>query len=281
MTVDNLLAWCRAIKRATVGRRLVGAFYGYLLWQTGLVNAAATNGHLSLRRLLESPDIDLVTSFPSYDTREPGAAAQILTPVESIQAAGKLVFNECDDRTHLAGGTPPLRFHMARDQRNPADGAPLWAGMWNVWRVETEQIAVDVMRREFAHHLIRGAAFWWFDMEGGWYAAPRILADFRRQAEIAREALEWDMSSVSHAAGVVSATSPACYSFMRMFDVDPQASLVELQADLSTREMHKAGAPIDWWMMDDLARPEMRSYRALYFHNPTILPPPSTEPWKV
>jgi hypothetical protein len=160
---------------------------------------------------------------------------------------------------------------MARDQRDPADGPQLWAGMWNVWRVETEQIAVDVMRREYAHHLIRGAAFWWFDMEGGWYAAPGILADFRKQAEIARQALEWDMSSISQAAGVVSAASPASHSFMRMHDVDPQAALVELQADLSTREMHKAGAPIDWWMADDLARPEMRRYKALYFHNLTIL----------
>ena len=127
------------------------------------------------------------------------------------------------------------------------------------------------MRREYAHHLIRGAAFWWFDMEGGWYIAPGILADFKKQAEIARRALEWDMSSVSQAAGVVSAMRPAWHSFMRMFDVDPQASLVELQVDLSTREMHKAGAPIDWWMMDDLARPEMHRYKALYFHNPTIL----------
>ena len=61
MGADNLLAWCRAVKKETGGRRLVGAFYGYLLWQTGLVNSTATNGHLALRRLLNSPDIDFLT----------------------------------------------------------------------------------------------------------------------------------------------------------------------------------------------------------------------------
>jgi len=271
MTADNLLAWCRAVKCATEGKRLVGVFYGYILWQTGLVNAAATNGHLSLRRVLESPDIDFLTSFPSYDTREPGAAAPILLPVESIQAAGKLVFNECDDRTHLTTGKPSIRFNAVRDQRDPADGPQLWSGMWNVWCVETEQIAVDVLRREYAHHLIRGSAFWWFDMEGGWYSSPMILKDFQKETEISKQALEWDMSSISQAAGVVSGQSPVYHSFTRMYDVDPQASLVELNADMSTREMYKAGTPIDWWMTDDLARPELRQYKALYLHNATFL----------
>jgi hypothetical protein len=56
-----------------------------------------------------------------------------------------------------------------------------------------------------------------------------------------------------------------------MFDVDPQPSLVELQADLSTREVYKAGVPIDWLMMEDLGAVAMSRYRALYFHNPTFL----------
>ena len=271
MTADNLLAWCRAVKRETGGRRLVGAFYGYLLWQTGLVNATATNGHLALRRLLESPDIDFVTSFPSYDAREPGAAAPILLPVESIQAAGKLVLNECDDRTHLSGGPPPIRFHLARDQRDPANGPQLWSGFWNIWALEDAQQSLNVIRREFAHHLIRGSAWWWFDMSGTWYMSPEFLGDFRKQVEIANKSLEWDMSSSSQVAGVVCGTSPAYHSLTRMFDVDPQASFVELNADMSTREMYKAGAPIDWWMPQDLARPEMQQYKAFYFHNTTVL----------
>lgn len=271
MGLDAILAMTGLIKRLTGRRRLAGVFYGYLLWQTGLVNSAVTNGHLSLRRLLESPDIDFVTSFPSYDVREHGSAAPILLPVESIQAAGKLLFNECDNRTHLTGGPVHERFFRVRDSRDPANGPQLWQGWFNLFPLESPQMSVDVLRREFAHHLIRGCAWWWFDMAGGWYSGAEISGEFRKQMEIARKAMDWDMSSVSQVAGIVSGASPAYHSMMRMFDVDPQASLVELQCDLSTREMYKAGAPIDWLMMEDLPGKAMRQYRALYFHNPTFL----------
>lgn len=270
MTVDNILRWSRIVKKETGGRCLTGVFYGYLTWQTGLTNAVAPNGHLALRRLLDSPDVDFFTAFPSYNVREPGQAAHILLPVESIQAAGKLVFNECDNRTHLTQGTPQVRLHMARDQRDPVTGPQLWSGMWNLWPLESEQAAVDVMRREFAHHLIRGASYWWYEMDGGWYS-PAILKDFTREGEIARMALDWDMSSVSQVAGFVCGVSPAYHSMFTMYDTDPQPPLVDLDCDMSTREMYKAGAPIDWWMTEDLSRPEMKRYRALYFNIATML----------
>jgi hypothetical protein len=271
MIADNILALARMIKGVTGGRRLVGVFYGYLLWQTGLVNALANNGHLAFRKLLESHEVDFFTSFPSYDVREPGSAAPILFPVESIQAAGKLVFDECDNRTHLTGGTVPIRSQLMRDQRDPANGPQLWSGMWNICGMEDQGQALSVIRREYAHHLIRGCSWWWFDMAGHWYASPEIAAEFKKQVEISNKSLEWDMSSCSQVAGVASGISPASHSMTRMYDVDPQASLVELNADMSTREMYKAGAPIDWWMPEDLSRPEMAQYRAFYFHNATVL----------
>ena len=272
MIADNILAWCRTVKKATDGRRLTGAFYGYLLWQSGLVNPVVTNGHIALRRALESPDLDFLTSFPSYDVREHGSAAPILLPVESIQAAGKLLFNECDNRTHLTKGTYNTRFHAVREQRDPADGPQLFSGSFNISApLETAQMSVDVLRREFAHHLIRGSAFWWFDMCGGWYSGQEITDELKKQTEIAQQALDWDMSSVSEVAGIVSGESCAYHSMMRMFDVDPQASLVELQADVSTRDMYKAGAPVDWLMTDDLHRSMMSQYKVLYFHNSAFM----------
>ncbi len=270
MTVDNILAWSRVVKKETGGRCLVGIFYGYLTWQTGLINATAPNGHLALRRLLDSPEVDFFTAFPSYDVREPGQAAHMLMPPETVQAAGKLVFNECDNRTHLTKITTPFRLHLSRDQRDPVTGPQLWSGMWNLWPLENEQLAVDVMRREFCHHLIRGASYWWYEMDGGWYS-PAILKDFTMEQEIARRAMDWDMSSTSQVAGVVCGVSPVYHSLFRMFDTDPQPPLVDLNCDMSTREMYKAGAPIDWWMTEDLSRPEMEQYRALYFNNATFL----------
>jgi hypothetical protein len=272
MIADNLLALCRTVKQETAGKRLAGVFYGYLLWQSGLVNPVATNGHLALRRVLDSKEVDFLTSFPSYDVREHGSAGPILLPVESVQQAGKLVFNECDHRTHMCKSGYNTRFHAVRDQRDPADGPQLFSGMFNIVPgMESAQISIDVLRRDFAHHLIRGAAWWWFDMCGGWFSGPEISAEFKKQSEIARQALDWDMSSCSEVAGIVSGESCAYHSMRRMFDCDPQASLVELHADMSTREMYKGGAPIDWLMPEDLHRPVMDQYKVLYFHNPTFL----------
>lgn len=272
MISDNFLALCKTVKDVTGGRKMAGVFYGYLLWQSGLVNAVSTNGHLALRRVLESPDVDFLTSFPSYDARELGSAAPILLPVESVQAAGKLVFNECDNRTHNVKGDYPARFHSIRDQRDPADGPHLFSGAFNIMTgVENAAMSVSMLRREFAHHLIRGSAFWWFDMCGGWYSGPEIADEFKKQADISRMALDWDMSSSSEVAGIVSGESCAYHSMMRMFDTDPNPSLVDLQADMSTREMYKSGAPVDWLMPEDFGRKAMQQYKVLYFHNATFL----------
>ena len=38
-------------------------------------------------------------------------------------------------------------------------------------------------------------------MTGGWFDCPEILAEFKKQAKIARDAADWDMVSGAEAAG--------------------------------------------------------------------------------
>lgn len=255
LCADALLALCREVKQVTGRRRITGAFYGYLLWQSGYANAIVNNGHLAVRKLLDSPDIDFLTGITSYDNREPGGPGSFMLPVESIQAAGKLAFNEVDLRTHLSTGS---RFQKC--DVNPAD-------MYNLWPLNNAAESVSVYRREFAHQVIHGAAWWNFDMNGGWYSCPELLEDFRRQAGIAEQALAWDMSSVSEVAGVISGTSPARHRYYTMQDAMTEASWTDLQCDRATSPIYRTGAPIDWWMTDDLGRPEMRRYKVLYIYN--------------
>ena len=74
IVANCLLSWCSVVKQATGRKRITGAFSSYLMWQSGLVNALPTNGHLGLRRLLDSPEIDFLTGITSYDNREAGGA---------------------------------------------------------------------------------------------------------------------------------------------------------------------------------------------------------------
>jgi hypothetical protein len=256
LCADNLLEWCRIVKAATGGRRLTGAFYGYLLWQTGYANAVTNNGHLALRRLLDSPDLDFVTGITSYDNRGTGEPGSFMLPVESVQAAGKLVFNEVDVRTHLSPGRP-ARSEIPPEFRNT--------------HAYTLDESVSLYRREFAHQLIHGAAWWNFDMGGGWYACRELQDEFTRQSAIAQQALAWDLASVSQLAAVVSAASPAYQRLFTMQQVLADLAWVDLQCDRATTELYYTGVPFDWWLTDDLSRPELARYKVIYVFNAMYL----------
>ncbi len=256
LCADNLLAWCRVVKERTGGRRLTGAFYGYLLWQTGYASAVTNNGHLALRRLLDSPDIDFITGIVSYDNRGTGEPGTFILPVESVQAAGKLVFNEVDIRTHLSGNRPP------RSEIDP--------GFRNTYAYNAQE-AVSIYRREFAHHLIHGAAWWNFDMGGGWYACPGLQEEFARHAAIAGQALAWDMTSTAEAALLVSADSPARQRLFTMQQAMADFAWLDLQCDRATTPLYHAGLPLDGRLCDDLTRRDLGRYRLLYLFNAMYL----------
>lgn len=257
IVVDNLLAWCKVVKEATHRKRIVGTFCNYVMWQTGLVNPSSTNAHLALRKVLDSPDIDFITGITSYDNRGPGEAGTFMVPMESIQKAGKITFNEVDVRTHNTQINSSMRYQAT--------------GLIHLGPLKDAEESVDVLRREFSHHLIHGSPWWYFDMAGGWYSGPEILADFKRQAQITREALAWDMSSVAQVAGIVSASSPAYHPLMRMHDVNNYRELLELQCDRATQQLYRSGVELDWLTCEDLDSKEMEKYKVLYFYNATWL----------
>ena len=250
---DCMLSWCSTVKEATGGKRIVGAFSSYLMWQTGLVNAAAANGHLGLRRLLESPHIDFVTGITSYDNRGPGGPGSFMLPVESVQRAGKYYFNESDVRTHLLKDHSSIRWTAN--------------GLLELRPLKDLAESVDVLRREFCHHVIHGSGWWNFDMTGGWFDAPELVAEFAKEAKIARDAVAWDMTSVAEVACFVSGVGPAYHPLARMHDVNNYPPLLDLQCDRATRELYRSGVPMDWLMTDDLDAKAMERYKALFFYN--------------
>jgi hypothetical protein len=230
IVAECLLSWCSVVKEVTDRKRLTGAFSSYLMWQTGLVNALPTNGHLGLRRLLESPDIDFVTGITSYDNRGPGGPGSFMLPVESLQRAGKYLFGESDIRTHVLKDSSAIRWTST--------------GLLGLRPLMDAAESVDVLRREFCHHVIHGAGWWYFDMTGGWFDVPEIMAEFKKQAKIARDALAWDMTSVAEVACLVSGPGPAYHPLMRMHDVNNYPQLLELQCDRATRELYRSGLPL-------------------------------------
>jgi hypothetical protein len=156
--------FARIVKEETGGRKLSVFFYGYLYDVAGFPYGGAVSGHLRLRRVLSSPHVDVVCSPISYNDRQSGGVGPFMAPVDSIQAHGKLWFNEDDTRTHLA----------------PAD-----AGFG---RTDDLLQTLGVYRRNFGHQFERRCGTWWMDFGTGWMADRAIFDCFAQARDIWRAA---------------------------------------------------------------------------------------------
>lgn len=160
LVADSIIELASRAKTAGDGQPLIGVFYGYAL-QCGA--RAQESQHLALDRILACPHIDFLCSPGMYSFRAPGEASTFMSATGSVNLHGKLWFHEADNRTHLvAKGTGFEQVCPAKDLAETR--AVLW--------------------REFGHCMQRAAPLWWFDMGGGWYDDPAILADFARMSQL-------------------------------------------------------------------------------------------------
>jgi len=93
-------------KSASEGYFLVGASYGYTFeW------SHPSSGHLSLGKLLRTPEIDFIAGPPSYRERDPGGSAAFPCPIDSFALNGKIYISEEDFKTSLSTGHEPDDFN--------------------------------------------------------------------------------------------------------------------------------------------------------------------------
>ncbi|MGQ9730201.1 MAG: beta-galactosidase, partial [Candidatus Zipacnadales bacterium] len=152
-----LEAIARVIKEETRGRKLVTFFYGYTFDMHGIPMGPQTSGHLAMARLVQCPDVDILTSPISYLDREQGGAGCFMSAVDTVRGAGKLWLNEDDTRTYLT---------------RPED---------NLGRVDTPQGTMWVHQRNFAQLLPRRLACWYMDLGGvGWLNGADIWTNIGR-----------------------------------------------------------------------------------------------------
>jgi hypothetical protein len=136
-------------KEASQGSFIVGASYGYTFeW------SHPGSGHLSLGKLLRTPELDFIAGPPSYRSREPGGAAPFPGPIDSFSLNGKLYLSEEDFKTSLSGG------------REPDDFNPM---------IKTPQALESVHWRGAGAALAHGSGVSWMDLWGnGWLKTTSI-----------------------------------------------------------------------------------------------------------
>ena len=160
---DCVLNLAHAARTASRGRKLVLFFYGYSFEFAPVQNGPATSGHYALRRVLNSPDIDILCSPISYFDRAIGGSAPTMTPAESIALAGKLYLREDDTHTYLASG----------DQAGSTD------------HVTTIEETNAELTRNVAQEATRNFASWWMDLgASGWFNDERMWQQMARLSAV-------------------------------------------------------------------------------------------------
>lgn len=152
--VDMVLSLAHVIREETGKTRLCVIFYGYLFELSAIANSPACSGHYALRRILDSPDIDIVAGPISYLDRQMGGGTSTMTAANSVLLAGKLWVNEDDTSTHTA---------YRNGNRAPG------------WKTGAKTIAesITLLRRNLAVATFRGFGIWWMDLFGaGWFSDP-------------------------------------------------------------------------------------------------------------
>ena len=226
--VADDICYLSSVAKEASGRNLaVGTFYGY-----SLEVSSPLYGTHALRTILECPDIDFICSPNSYiDNRSADIDWTEMYPAGSVRLHGKVCMQECDIRTHLTG----LLYERGWCAEGQYNG-PIWQPLASA---EQTQAA---LRKSFARQLINGNGFWWFDMWGGWFDSPAILAEMARMREICSSSLSKE--NRKSAAEVAVFVDESAYKYMT--DCALRSAPFNMR-----RALGSAGAPCDIYDISD------------------------------
>ncbi len=221
---DCVLDLAHAARMASRGRKLVLFFYGYSFEFAPVQNGPATSGHYALRRVLNSPNIDILCSPISYFDRALGGSAPTMTPAESIALAGKLYLREDDTHTYLASGDQPgSTDHVATIEETNAE-----------------------LSRNVAQEATRNFASWWMDLgSSGWFNDARMWQQMQRLNAIDEAFLQSPTPFTPEVAAVVDERA--------MARVAPGGNAVTGPGIYEARRaLGRMGAPYGQYLLDDV-----------------------------
>ena len=245
---DLVIDFCRTVKQATNRRSLAGAFYGYLMelaWNAGFFSEGPDSeystyqrsGHLGLKKVLDSPDVDFLVSPYSYGFRGIGGESCSMLPTESLRLHDILYLFEDDTRTHT--------------DDHPAYG-----------RAKNLEETRAILRRNLAYVLTHGQGMWWLVNKGAVLtdAEPGFTPMLKRFQEIGEFALQTDRTPSAEVAVLLDDES----FFYQTVKNDLDFPLIFKQRLTGLARM---GAPYDVYLLDDFLEGGLRPYKLYIFLN--------------
>ena len=243
---DFIDIMAKATKKASGGRKLVGAYYGYHQEYGNLGHCMNGGGHNALYRLLQSPDIDFILSPQSYGTRSVGAPNSDMKPFTTASLQGKFSMLEDDTRTNLTS----------------------FDGFYHALNADQTR---EILRRNWGVQLARKVPLNHLPLVGGNdIASPEIRADFTKVMKVGQRMFERNLPRDSQVAVVLDEQSARLLAFTRargktllpwMFGYDkrgvlnsPESNVMKLMGELIYYQrtvMGQIGCPVDYIQLED------------------------------
>lgn len=243
---DTLAVFLRAAKEACQFQKVVGAFYCYMFEFGG----DPEFGHNAMAKLLRSPHLDFALVTASYHNRDLGRGADYArAPLTSVALHGKLWYHDNDTvsfRYDAINAANPDRATVARYRKELGVTATAEETIWQY-------------RRAAGFVLAQGLQQSFFDLHGGYFDDPQLMAEVQRLNALCADASQHDGSSVAEILVVSDETSNAYATFESGF----------LQQTLQPAQVQyaKMGAPHDSILVDDLASADLERHKLVIFLN--------------
>lgn len=244
---ELVIDFCAAVKDATNYMSLAGAFYGYILemswnscffaewaerWTEVDYSTLQRSGHLGLKQVLESPDVDFLVSPYCYGFRGIGGDGPSMLPTESVRLHNKLYIYEEDSRLHTGD------FHTT------------------FGRASDVSQSKAILRRNFSYIVTHGQGVWTFA-----YDDQDIFDEIKYFKESGDFTIKTDRSSDSEIAVLVDDESFFYESLRNGLDI----SLIFHQR---LQGLPRLGAPFDVYLLDDFLSGTLKPYKLYIFLNP-------------
>lgn len=243
---DTIEGLARAAKEACHHRKVVGTFYCYMFEFGG----DPEFGHNAMAKLSRSPHLDFVAVTASYFDRELGRGADYArAPFTSLALHGKLWYHDND--------TVSYRYDEMNAGRADRETVARYRRELGV--TETVQETIWQYRRGVGFVLGTGIYQSFFDLHGGYFDDPRLMAEVKRLNAVLADARNHDRSSLAE---ILVVSDEASCSYPTFESGLLQQTLQPVQVQLA-----KLGAPHDSILVDDLGRADTSRYKFIVFLN--------------
>ena len=245
VTADAVCHFVSTIKTCSQRRLLTGAYYGYV---NALMDGRLSqhSGHLALKQVLDSPDLDILSAPTRYSDRGPGEGGGFMIPEGSARLHGKLCIAESDIRT----------LHASQP----------------IGRCATLSQSRAVLEREIGALLAVNGTMRWYDFSLGWvFGDPRLAQVAETLNRVEKEVIQSRPVLSDHTDSIAVLTSAEAPRYTaissqinRMFVGDQYPQLT------------RAGVKFDSYLQEDLESIPQQ-HKVWLFLNPLRMTPQQIE----